>query len=64
MWYEALPAFIIMASCITATGYGMKFLDKLFLEGKVTCLVGRLLIIDQTRFDASMCSDWLCRQEL
>lgn len=34
MWYEALPAFIIMASCITATGYGMKFLDKLFLEGK------------------------------
>lgn len=34
MWYEALPPFIIMAGCITITGYGLKIIDKLFLEGK------------------------------
>lgn len=37
MWYEALPPFIIMAGCITITGYGMRFIDYLFLEGKVNC---------------------------
>ena len=36
MWYEALPPFIIMAGCITVTGYGLKIIDKLFLEGKVS----------------------------
>lgn len=36
MWYEALPPFIIMAGCITITGYGLKIIDKLFLEGKVS----------------------------
>lgn len=44
MWYEALPPFIIMAGCIAATGYGLKFIDKLFLEGKVKIFSVILLI--------------------
>ena len=35
MWYEALPPFIIIVGCITVTGVGMKYIDRLFLEGKV-----------------------------
>lgn len=36
MWPEALPALIIIASCITITGLGMKYLDKWQNGGKVS----------------------------
>lgn len=36
MWPEALPPFIIIAACITATGLGLKYLDKYEYGGKVS----------------------------
>lgn len=36
MWYEALPGLIIIGSCIAFTGWGLKVVDRLFQEGKVT----------------------------
>lgn len=36
MWPEALPPFVIIASCIAFTGMAMNFLDRWEHGGKVT----------------------------
>ena len=48
MWYEILPAFGIIVGCITATGLGLKGLDRLFLGGKV-----RLSVYDHAKYFGS-----------
>ena len=35
MWPEVLPSFIIIASCITITGLGLKYVDRWQNGGKV-----------------------------
>ena len=40
MWPEALPPFIIIAACITVTGYSLRFLDKIQNNGKVKTMGG------------------------
>ena len=43
MWPEALPAFAIIAGCVTFTGLALRFLDKYEHNGKVSLGLIRLL---------------------
>ena len=38
MWPEALPPFIIIATCITVTGIGLSLIDRWQHGGKVSCI--------------------------
>lgn len=45
MWPEALPAFAIIAGCVTFTGLALRFLDKYEHNGKVSYKIEFLNII-------------------